>query len=118
MPADKAINAFSNDLYICFNEWFFKEEQFRKDLDWYIKTVTYFKNNSSATGEREKTLQTFKSRNDVLKGKILLKLADNFLEAKFISQQQVLPSSTVPGTIAKDKYANKYDTNMNFTIFA
>ena len=107
MPADKAINAFPNDLYICLNEWFFKEEQFRKDLDWYIKTVTYFKTNSSAaTGEREKTLQTFKSRNDVLKGKILLKLADNFLEAKFISQQQVLPSSTVPGAIGKDKYAN------------
>jgi len=32
---DKSMNAIANDLYICLNEWYNKDEAFRKDLMWY-----------------------------------------------------------------------------------
>lgn len=104
---DKSVNAISNDLYICLNEWHNKDEAFRKDLIWYTQTVVYFKNNSAAaTGEREKTLQITKQRNDTLKDKILLKLTEKFTEARFISQQQIIDPSAITGTQAKDRFSN------------
>jgi hypothetical protein len=104
---DKSANAIYNDLYICLNEWHNKDDAFRKDLMWYTQTVVYFKNNSAAaTGEREKTLQITKQRNDTLKGKILLKLTEKFTEARFISQQQIIDPSAITGTQTKDRFSN------------
>lgn len=104
---DKSVNAISNDLYLCLNEWYNRDEAFRKDLMWYTQTLVYFKNNSAAvTGEREKTLQITKQRNDALKDKILLKLTEKFTEARFISQQQIIDPSAITGTYTKDRFNN------------
>lgn len=104
---DKSVNAIANDLYICLNEWFYKDEIFRKDLEWYTKTIVYFKNNSAAaTGEREKTLQITRQRNNTLRDKIVLKLTERFVEARAISQQQIIDSSAIAGTRPQERFTN------------
>jgi len=104
---DKSVNAISNDLYICMNEWYNRDEAFKKDLMWYTQSIVYFKNNSAAaTGEREKTLQITKQRNDTLKGKISFKLIEKFSEARFISQQQIFDPSAITGSFPKDRFSN------------
>lgn len=104
---EKAMNTIANDLYICLNEWFTKDTAFNTDLEWYTKNIIYFKNNTSAaTGEREKTLQNFKSRNDELKSKLLLKFTEKLLEARFISLQQIVEASAVSGSQTRERYAN------------
>ncbi|NTS43012.1 BREX system P-loop protein BrxC [Flavisolibacter sp. BT320] len=104
---DKSVNAIANDLYICLNEWFYKDEAFRKDLEWYTKTIVYFKNNSAAaTGEREKTLQITRQRNNTLRDKIVLKLTEKFAEVRTISQQQIIDPSSITGTRPQERFNN------------
>lgn len=104
---ERALNTIANDLYICMDEWFNTDEQFRKDLENYCRHKVYFRDHSSAaSGEREKTLQTFKGRNDTLESKIKQKFIENFSITRFISQQQIIEASAISGTTSQVRYSN------------
>lgn len=96
-----------NTLVVCVNEWFTADKQLMKDFEWYCKNVKYFLNNSgSSTGERLKTMETFKLRNKELGDKISRKISDKFSETRFVSGQTVIEPDAVNGSKPADRYKN------------
>lgn len=99
-------NSVSN-LSICINEWFTADKQLMKDFEWYCKNVKYFLNNSgSSTGERIKTIETFKLRNKDLNDRITRKITDKFPETNFVSGQTIIEPDAVNGNKPVERYKN------------
>lgn len=99
-------NSISN-LSICINEWFTADKQLMKDFEWFCKNVKYFMNNSgSSTGERLKTIETFKLRNKELNDKITKKITDKFAETNFVSGQTVIEPDAINGSKPNERYKN------------
>tara|TARA_R110001599_G_scaffold150929_4_gene335454 strand:+ start:78521 stop:82027 length:3507 start_codon:yes stop_codon:yes gene_type:complete len=109
----KALESSRKDLLVCINEWFNDDETLRKDFDWYCKTNKYFINNSGgAAGERSKTIENFKIRNNQLKGRLEQRFKNKFPETRFITQQRVLESDQVTGSSAADRFNNIIDKHL------
>lgn len=109
----KALDAGKKDLYICVNEWFLNDETLRKDFEWYCKTNKYFINNAGgATGERAKTNENFKVRNNELKSRIEQRIKLKFPETRFISQQRVIASDQIPGSTPSDRVDNVIEKHL------
>lgn len=110
----KALDATNKELVIGVNEWFNADDGLRKDFDWYCKTNKYFINNSGgATGERSKTNENFRIRNNQLKERITQRLKHKFAETRFISQKTILDSDQVHGSTAQDRMSNLIDKHLN-----
>lgn len=94
-------------LKICMNEWFTADKQLMTDFDWYCKNNKYFLNNSgSSSGERLKTIDTFKGRNKDLREKIVQKLKEKFQETNFISGPNVIEPDAINGAKPAERYKN------------
>lgn len=94
----KALDLKKNDLGICVNEWFQKEESLRKDFEWYCQTLKFFNNHGvAATGTRGKTIENFKIRNGELHEKIRRRFREMYTETRFISQQRIIEPDQVHG---------------------
>lgn len=99
-------NAASN-LSICINEWFTTDKPLMTEFEWYCKNIKYFMNNSgSSTGERLKTIETFKLRNKNLGEKITRKITDKFPETNFVSGPTIIEPDAINGTKPKERYKN------------
>ncbi len=111
---NKALSLNRIDLAVCINEWFNKDESLRKDFDWYCQTQKYLSNNGDmATGERSKTLENFKIRNNELEKKIVYRLEQKMAETRFISQQQVWESDQVNGSAPADRMKNAIEKHLS-----
>jgi len=94
-------------LKICMNEWFTADKQLMNDFEWYCKNNKYFLNNSgSSSGERLKTIDTFKNRNKDLREKIVQKLTEKFYETNFISGPNVIEPDAINGSKPAERYKN------------
>ncbi|MGK0363400.1 MAG: putative transcriptional regulator [Saprospiraceae bacterium] len=103
----KALNVANTDAVIGINEWFMKDEPLRKEFEWFCKTLKFMGNHSdNATGERSKTIENFKNRNDDLRRKLQFQFQEKFAETRFISQQRVLEADQIAGSTPKDRVAN------------
>lgn len=99
-------NSISN-LSICINEWFTADKQLMNDFKWFCQNVKYFMNNSgSSTGERLKTIETFKGRNSELEKRIKKKFEDRFSETNFVSGQTVIEPDEINGSKPNERYKN------------
>ena len=109
----KALDLNKKDLVICINEWFNKEEQLRRDFEWYCKTNKYFSNTSGGgTGDRARTNENFKIRNSQLKERIENILKQKFQETRFITQNTVLESDAINGVTPQDRIKNLIDYHL------
>jgi len=110
----KAMEVNNNDLIICVNEWFNADDALRKEFDWYCKTNKYFNANSGGEiGERSKTNENFKVRNNQLKAKIEETIKYKFNETRFISQHIIIESNQIKGTSASDRIKNLIDKHLS-----
>ena len=110
----KALDLNKKDLVICINEWFNKEEQLRRDFEWFCKINKYFSNNSGGgTGDRSRTNENFKIRNSQLKERIENILKQKFQETRFISQNTVLESDAINGASPQDRVKNLIDYHLS-----
>ncbi|MGQ1910985.1 BREX system P-loop protein BrxC [Marinifilum sp. RC60d5] len=110
----KALDVNKKDLLICINEWYNKDESLRRDFDWYCKTNKYFTNNSGGeTGERSKTNDNFRIRNNQLKTKIEQSLKNKFSDTRFISQNTILETNQVNGATASERVKNLIEKHLS-----
>jgi len=110
----KALDFDKKDLVVCVNEWFNEDESLRKDLDWHCKTNKYFINNGAGgTGERVRTNENFKVRNNELKIRIENRIKQRFAESKFISQNMVLEPDHINGTAPSDRLNNLIEHHLS-----
>lgn len=110
----KAFGVNKKDLIICINEWFNKDEGLRKDFEWYCKTNKYFINNiGSETGERSKTNENFRIRNNQLKNKIEHTLTEKFSDTRFISQNTIIETNQVNGSSPSERVKNLIEFHLS-----
>lgn len=111
---NKALDLPKTDMAICVNEWFNNDEQLRKDFEWYCKTKKFFKNNdSSSTGERARTIENFRIRNNELDKRIRQKLEQRYPETRFISEQRVIESDQINGSSPSDRTKNAIEKHLS-----
>jgi len=110
----RALSNTQETLQICINEWYANDEILKKDFDWYCKNIKYFKDNSdSISGERSKTLETFKSRNKDLEDKIRNRFIDKFPETNFLSGTTIINADEINGSKANDRYKNVLEKHLS-----
>ena len=109
----KALDVNKKEIIIAVNEWFNKDMQLKKEFDWYCKTNKYFLNTGSGgTGDRSRTNENFKVRNNQLKDKIVNSFKNYFIETRFVSQNNVLEASDINGTTPADRLSNVIDFHL------
>lgn len=110
----KALDIKKNELVFCLNEWYNDDKSFRTEFDWFCKTNKYFINNSTAsTGERSKTNENFRIRNNQLKNKLEAILKHKFVEIKFISANQVFEPDQITGNTPPERSKNMIDRHLS-----
>lgn len=111
---NKALELPKTDMAICINEWFTKDEQLRSNFEWYCKTRKFFSNNENVlTGERAKTIENFRIRNNELEKRIRQKLEQRFSETQFISEQRVISADQINGTSPADRTKNAINKHLS-----
>lgn len=111
---EKALDLKKSDLGICVNEWFAKDEALRKDFEWFCQTRKFFQNHGDfATGERAKTIENFKIRNNELEKKIFHRLEQRYSETRFISQQRIVEPDQINGTNPIDRTKNIIEKHLS-----
>ncbi len=87
--------------------WFMADKELQRDFEWYVRTKKFFAFNSdSATGERAKTIDNFKVRNDALRIKIENRINALFPDTEFILGQRVVDPSEINGTSPQERLKN------------
>ncbi|MCD8415973.1 BREX system P-loop protein BrxC [Tenacibaculum dicentrarchi] len=105
--AQKALDIDKKEIIVAVNEWFNEDTLLKKEFDWYCRTNKYFLNNASGgTGDRSRTNENFKIRNNQLKEKIVNTIKEKFSDTRFVSQNNILESNDVNGSTAADRFAN------------
>ncbi len=110
---NKALSTNKSELVVGINEWFNKEPGLRRDFDWYCKTLKFLSNRgSSATGERGKTIENFKIRNNDLSESISKRFIAKFAETRYISQNQIIEADQINGVTPADRIKNMIDKHL------
>ncbi|MEO6670171.1 MAG: BREX system P-loop protein BrxC, partial [Ferruginibacter sp.] len=109
----KNLHTPADELIIGINEWFYKDQQLRKDFEWFCKTKTYLLNSgAAATGERKKTNENFALRNKQMEESIATRIIQQFVKTRFISQQRIMESNEINGSNPKDRYADALEKHL------
>lgn len=94
-------------MMVCMNEWFTADKQLLKDFEWYCKNNKYFLSNAgSSSGERLKTIATFRDRNKDLREKITQKITEKFQTTNFVSGQTIIEPDAINGSKPSERYKN------------
>lgn len=105
-PEQRALENSNLDLVVCINEWFVGSP-ISNDFDWYCKTLKYFTTDGQdVSGDRVRTLENFRIRNEELKRRLIAKVSDQFNTTRFISGQEVIDASEVTGTQPQERLKN------------
>lgn len=103
----KALMNSGLDIIVGVAQWFMADQELKRDFEWYVKTIKFFANNSdSASGERARTIDNFRLRNEVLKDKISKKLESRFQETDYVLGQKVADASEINGVQAPERFKN------------
>lgn len=110
----KALDINKKELVICLNEWFTNDKSFRNEFNWYCQTNKYFINQAGAsTGERNKTNENFRIRNNQLRAKLEGILKQKVLETRYLSLNQIIEPDQVNGTSPADRMSNMIDKHLD-----
>lgn len=110
----KALDINKKELVICLNEWFTNDKSFRNEFNWYCQTNKYFINQAGAsTGERNKTNENFRIRNNQLRAKLEGILKQKVLETRYLSLNQIIEPDQVNGTTPADRMSNMIDKHLD-----
>ena len=103
----KILEVNTKDLVICINEWYNNDATLRHDFEWYCKTNKYLISGAGgATGERAKTNENFKIRNNQLNETISRVIEHKFIESRFISQNTIVEADQINGTTPSERVKN------------
>lgn len=109
----KALLNGQTDMMVGVSLWYMADKELQRDFDWYVRTKKFFAFNSdSATGERTKTIDNFKVRNDALRIKIENKINSRFAETDYILGQRVVDSSEINGTSPQERLKNAINKHL------
>ena len=109
----KALDINKKELVLCLNEWYNQDSSFKVEFSWYCKTNKYFINQSgSSTGERSKTNENFRIRNNQLKTKLENILKQRLLDIRFLSLNQVIEPDQVNGSSPSDRLDNMIEKHL------
>lgn len=109
----KALDINKKEIIVAVNEWFNNDESLKKEFDWYCRTNKYFLNNASGgTGDRSRTNENFKIRNNQLKERIVNSFKSYFTETRFVSQNTIIEPNEINGTLPADRFANVIDAHL------
>lgn len=113
-PKQRALENSSTDVVVCFSEWFHPGEQIYKDFEWYCRTLKYFESEgNSAKGERAKTIDNFRVRNDELKRRLIAQVSEKSKQNRFISGQEVWEAAEVNGSNPADRLKFLLDKHLD-----
>ncbi len=91
-----------------------KDESLRRDFEWYCQTLKFFKSHGdSASGERAKTIENFRIRNNELQKKIWQRLEQKFGETRFISQQRIIEPDQIRGANPAERSKNVIEKHLS-----
>ena len=109
----KALDIDKKEIIVAVNEWFNNDETLKKEFDWYCRTNKYFLNNpTGGTGDRSRTNDNFRVRNNQLKEKIVNSIKLNFADTRFVSQNTILEPSDINGTTPADRFKNVIEAHL------
>lgn len=109
----KALDVNKKEIIIGVNEWFNNDEGLKKEFDWYCRTNKYFlSTGTGGTGDRSRTNENFKIRNNQLKDKIVRSFKAYFLDTRFVSQNTILEANDINGTAPADRFSNVINTHL------
>lgn len=109
----KALDVNKKDVLVAVNEWFTTDDSLKKDFDWYCRTNKYFLNSAAGgTGERSKTNENFKIRNNQLKDKLIQSFKAKFSNTRFVSQNNIVDPSEITGVVPSDRFAKLLDYHL------
>lgn len=110
----KALDVNKKEIIVGVSEWFNQDESLKKDFDWYCRTNKYFLNTGSGgTGDRSRTNENFKIRNNQLKEKLVTSFTTYFMDTRFVSQNNILEASDINGTKPADRFSNVIHTHLS-----
>lgn len=110
----KAINVNKTDLVCCVNEWFAKDETYRRDFETFVKTKKFIRLNSdSAQGTRKRAIEKFADQNNRRIEDLQKQLKEKFLTITFISNQQILKPSDLAGSVATDRFNSAVEKHLS-----
>ncbi|WP_418637403.1 BREX system P-loop protein BrxC [Winogradskyella sp.] len=109
----KALDINKKEVIVAVNEWFNADETLKKEFDWYCRTNKYFLNTGSGgTGDRSRTNENFKVRNNQLKDKIVNTIKSNFSDTRFVSQNTILEPNDINGSTPADRFSNVLEAHL------
>jgi hypothetical protein len=112
-PMEKALELGKMDLGICINEWFIKDDTLRRDFEWFCQTQKFFKSHGdAASGERAKTIENFRVRNNELQKKIGQRIEQKYVETRFISQQRIIEPDQIRGANPAERSKNVIEKHL------
>jgi len=109
----KALDIDKKQLVVCLNEWFTDDKSFRSDFMWFCQTNKYFINQAGAsTGERNKTNENFRIRNNQLRAKLENIIKQKVLETRYLSLNQIIEPDQVNGSSPTDRMSNMIEKHL------
>ena len=110
----KAISVNKNDLVICINEWFMKDNSLRDEFMNYVRTKKFLKLNlDSASGTRKIAAIKFGDQNTKKLEDLKRRIETNFSSTNFVSDNQVIHASEINGATAADIYKNAIEKHLS-----
>lgn len=103
----KALMNANADIMVAVAQWFQEDNELRANFDWFVRTKKFFSFNAdAASGERLRTIENFRLRNEGLKDKIVRRLEEKFSETDFVLGQKVIDASEINGAQPAERFRN------------
>ncbi len=113
-PTGKALSTNKNDLVCCVNDWFSKDNLFRKDFEQFAKTEKFIRLNAdSATGTRRKAMEKFRYQANKLAEDLRKRFNEKFNTTPFISNQQVIKSTDLTGSTPSERFDSAVEKHLS-----
>lgn len=108
----RALENHAMDIVLGISEWFL-DHQLRRDFDWYCQTLKFFREDGQdGSGERQKTLENFKIRNDELKRRLINRMGELSKQTRFLSGNEVLEASDITGITPSERLKNLIEKHL------
>ena len=115
-PQDLKTRALENpaaDIVLGLSEWLM-DHQVKKDFDTYCQTLKFFREEGQdATGERQRTLENFRIRNDELKRRIISRVSELSKQTRFLSGNELIEASDITGSTPQERLKNLIEKHLD-----
>lgn len=110
---NRALENAAADIVVCFSEWLLTD-QVKKDFDTYCQTLKFFREDGQdATGERQRTLENFRIRNEELKRRLISRVSELSKQSRFLSGNEILEASDINGSTPTERLKNLIEKHLD-----